>query len=100
LIISGGENIYPKEIELHLDEIDCIDESTVIGIPDEDLGERVIAVIVPFKNFDEQEVKDSLKGKIAGLKFPNEFVLIAELPRNSMGKIQKSKLRSAYNEQS
>jgi malonyl-CoA/methylmalonyl-CoA synthetase len=100
LIISGGENIYPKEIELHLDEIECIDESTVIGIPDEDLGERVIAVIVPFKNFDEQEVKDSLKGKITGLKFPNEFVLIAELPRNSMGKIQKSKLRSAYNEQS
>jgi len=99
LIISGGENIYPKEIELHLDDVECVVESAVIGISDDDLGERIVAVIVARGIFSEQKVKEVLKNKLADFKFPKEFIIVEELPRNSMGKIQKSKLRDAYNEQ-
>ena len=99
LIISGGENIYPKEIELHLDDVECVTESAVIGISDNDLGERIVAVIVARGIFSEQKVKEALKNQIADFKFPSEFIIVEELPRNSMGKIQKSKLRDAYNKQ-
>ena len=99
LIISGGENIYPKEIELHLDDVECVVESAVIGILDDDLGERVVAVIVPDGIFSEQNVKEALKNQVADFKVPSEFIIVEELPRNSMGKIQKSKLRDAYNDQ-
>ena len=99
LIISGGENIYPKEIELHLDDVECVVESAVIGILDDDLGERVVAVIVPNGIFSEQKVKEALKNQLADFKVPSEFIIVEELPRNSMGKIQKSKLRDAYSDQ-
>ena len=99
LIISGGENIYPKEIELHLDDVECVVESAVIGILDDDLGERVVAVIVPDGIFSEQKVKEALKNQVADFKVPSEFIIVEELPRNSMGKIQKSKLRDAYSDQ-
>ena len=99
LIISGGENIYPKEIELHLDDVECVAESAVIGISDDDLGERIVAVIVADGIFSEQKVKEKLRNQIADFKFPSEFIIVEELPRNSMGKIQKSKLRDAYSEQ-
>ena len=100
LIISGGENIYPREIERHLDDVDCIRESAVIGISDEDLGEAVVAVIAPNGSFNESEVRDYIKDKVANFKRPRRYILIDELPRNSMGKVQKSKLRDAYNGQS
>ena len=100
LIISGGENIYPREIERHLDDVDCIRESAVIGISDEDLGEAVVAVIAPNGSFNESEVRDYIKDKVANFKRPRRYLLIDELPRNSMGKVQKSKLRDAYNGQS
>ncbi len=100
LIISGGENIYPREIERHLDDIDCIRESAVIGISDGDLGEAVVAVIAPNGSFNESEVRDYIKDKVAYFKRPRRYILIDELPRNSMGKVQKSKLRDAYNGQS
>ena len=99
LIISGGENIYPKEIELHLDDVECVVESAVIGILDDDLGERVVALIVPNGIFSEQKVKEALKNQVADFKVPSEFIIVEELPRNSMGKIQKNKLRDAYNDQ-
>ena len=99
LIISGGENIYPKEIELHLDDVECVAESAVIGISDDDLGERIVAVIVADGIFSEQKVKEKLRHQVADFKFPSEFIIVEELPRNSMGKIQKSKLRDAYSEQ-
>ena len=99
LIISGGENIYPKEIELHLDDIECVAESAVIGILDDDLGEKVVAVIVPNGIFLDRKVKEALKNQVADFKVPSEFIIVEELPRNSMGKIQKSKLRDAYKEQ-
>ena len=99
LIISGGENIYPKEIELHLDDVECVVESAVIGISDHDLGEKVVAVIVASGIFSEQKVKEALKNQVADFKFPSEFIIVEELPRNSMGKIQKNKLRDAYNKQ-
>ena len=100
LIISGGENIYPREIERHLDDVDCIRESAVIGISDEDLGEAVVAVIAPNGSFNESEARDYIKDKVANFKRPRRYILIDELPRNSMGKVQKSKLRDAYNGQS
>ena len=56
-VVSGGENIYPKEIELHLDDVECVVESAVIGILDDDLGERVVALIVPNGIFSEQKSK-------------------------------------------
>ena len=98
MIISGGLNIYPKEIEQVLDEHPQVMESAVIGIPDSDYGERVIALIVPAAPVDDES---SLIGslvalcteELAGFKRPKLFRLVDELPRNAMGKVQKTELR-------
>ncbi len=98
LIISGGYNIYPKEIELILDEQEGVLESAVIGIPHPDFGEGVVAAIVPAKGavIDEQALTDALKDKIARFKQPKRIFTIDELPRNTMGKVQKNILRERY----
>ena len=98
MIISGGLNIYPKEIEQVLDEHPQVMESAVIGIPDPDYGEQVIAVIVPASPVDdESSLIESLAalcaGELAGFKRPKRFRLVNELPRNAMGKVQKTELR-------
>jgi malonyl-CoA/methylmalonyl-CoA synthetase len=96
LIISGGLNIYPKEIESYLDKLDGVLESAVIGIPHPDLGEAVIAVIVRKPggaNLTEAGVIAALKERIAGFKVPKRVVFVPELPRNAMGKVQKNILR-------
>ena len=96
LIISGGLNVYPKEVESVLDRIEGVDESAVIGMPDEDLGERVIAVVVPTQPGDGLDPSDmiaDLKNALAGYKVPKELHLTDELPRNAMGKVQKNRLR-------
>lgn len=95
LIISGGYNIYPKEIELVLDELDGVLESAVIGVPHPDFGEAVIGVIVATNpdQFDEAVLMETLKPKISRFKQPKLLHLVDELPRNTMGKVQKNVLR-------
>ena len=98
LIISGGLNVYPKEVELLLDQNPNVKESAVIGVPHRDFGEAVIAIIVADnkKNL-EIEITSLIKNKLANFKKPKKIIFISELPRNAMGKVQKQKLRNIYN---
>ena len=98
LVISGGYNIYPKEIELLLDEIAGVAESAVIGLPHPDFGEAVAAVIVkkPAATLIVADVMAAIKGKLAPFKLPKRVFLVDDLPRNAMGKVQKSTLRDRY----
>ena len=98
MIISGGENIYPKEIEQCIDRLEGIRESAVIGIDDADLGERVAAALVTTPDFQsgEDEVIAVLKTQLAGFKVPRQICFVDELPRNTMGKVQKSKLKGIF----
>ena len=100
LIISGGYNIYPKEIELLIDELDAVEESAVIGVAHKDFGEAVVAVIVQKANypgvFDAFVLTEALDGKLARFKMPKRVELVAELPRNAMGKVQKKALREQF----
>ncbi|MBN7783780.1 malonyl-CoA synthase [Ponticoccus gilvus] len=98
LIISGGYNIYPKEIELVLDEQPGVLESAVIGVPHPDFGETVVAVIVPAKGQapDEAALAEACKDSLARFKHPRAFVMAEALPRNTMGKVQKNLLRDAH----
>lgn len=94
LVISGGYNVYPKEIELVLDEIDGIAESAVIGVPHADFGEAVVAVVVG--TAAECDVIASARAKLAAFKVPKRVVIVPELPRNALGKVQKNILRDTY----
>jgi len=97
MIISGGENVYPKEIELVLDEIDGIRESAVIGVPDTDFGEQVVAVLVCDTDpVTENQIRPHLDAALARFKHPRRFEYLESLPRNAMGKVQKSQLRERY----
>ena len=98
LIISGGYNVYPKEIELVLDEQELVQESAVIGVPHPDFGEAVVAVLVPTSGEkpDPQALINSLKSQLASYKVPKKIVVIKELPRNTMGKVQKNLLRDEF----
>lgn len=93
LIISGGFNVYPKEVELVLDQAPGVDESAVIGLPDPDLGEVVVAVLVADGAIDEADVLAACDG-LARFKRPRRLVVVDELPRNAMGKVQKALLRA------
>ncbi len=97
LIISGGYNIYPREIEACLDALVGVAESAVIGVPHADLGEAVLAVIVPDGAApDEQRLRAALAERLARFKQPRRIVCVPELPRNSMGKVQKQLLRERF----
>ncbi|MEP7328443.1 MAG: AMP-binding protein [Betaproteobacteria bacterium] len=98
LIITGGLNVYPKEIEERIDDMEGVDESAIIGIPDPDFGEAVTAVIVglPGHTLTEMSVIAALKGEIANFKVPKRVVFVDALPRNAMGKVQKSVLREMF----
>jgi malonyl-CoA/methylmalonyl-CoA synthetase len=98
LIITGGFNVYPKEIESQLDELPGIKESAVIGVPHPDFGEGVTAIIVPDNSIklSEQAVCAALQDKLARFKQPKRVFIIDELPRNTMGKVQKNLLRETY----
>jgi len=98
LIISGGFNIYPKELELLLDEQRGVLESAVIGTPHADFGEGVVAVLVA-KNgetIDTENIARELSATIAKFKQPKKYIVVSELPRNAMGKVQKNALREQY----
>ncbi|NKW78062.1 malonyl-CoA synthase [Rhodobacteraceae bacterium R_SAG7] len=98
LIISGGYNIYPKEIELVLDEQSGVLESAVIGVPHPDFGETVLGIIVPETGTspDLESIMTSVQGQLARFKHPRKLVVVDELPRNTMGKVQKNILRDSY----
>lgn len=98
LIISGGFNVYPKEIELVIDALPGVDESAVIGVPHPDFGEAVVAVVVAKQGckVDPAAMLAELKTCLANFKIPKRIVAAAELPRNTMGKVQKNVLREQY----
>jgi malonyl-CoA/methylmalonyl-CoA synthetase len=98
LIISGGYNIYPKEIELLLDAAPGVQESAVIGVPHPDFGETVLGVIVPdqVSDLDLEAILNKACTSLARFKHPRKLVTIEELPRNTMGKVQKNALRDRY----
>ena len=98
LIITGGLNVYPKEIELYINQLTGIIESAVIGIPHPDLGEAVIAVISKQNpvHLKESELVELIKQKIAPFKVPKKIFFVEQLPKNAMGKIQKNILRDQY----
>ena len=98
LIISGGYNVYPKEIESFIDDMNGVEESAVIGIPHPDFGEAVLAVVVPKPGakLDSKQMIDSLKSRIANFKVPKRIEIIPSLPRNAMGKVQKNILRQQF----
>ena len=94
LIISGGLNVYPKEIELILDEMDGVRESAVIGLPHVDFGEAVTAVVIG--SGDETAIIAALRQRLAAFKTPKRVLFVDDLPRNAMGKVQKNLLRERY----
>ena len=98
LIISGGYNIYPKEIELLLDAQPGVLESAVIGVKDADFGESVLGVLVPRPGakIDPEAVMAAMQGQLARFKQPRRLEIINELPRNTMGKVQKNLLRDRF----
>jgi len=98
LIISGGFNVYPKEIEAQIDLIAGVKESAVIGVPHTDFGEAVLAVVVKdgSTNLQTHSIIDALQGRLAKFKQPKSVVFIDELPRNVMGKVQKAQLRENF----
>ena len=99
MIISGGFNVYPKEVEAVIDDIAGVAESAVIGVPHPDFGEAVVAVIVR-DNHDltQNEITQALDASIARFKQPKQTLFLPELPRNTMGKVQKKALREDYAE--
>ncbi|MFK7744843.1 MAG: malonyl-CoA synthase [Roseobacter sp.] len=98
LIISGGYNIYPKEIELLLDDAPGVLESAVIGVPHPDFGETVVGILVPddTQNLDADAIKQKIATSLARFKQPQRLIILPELPRNTMGKVQKKELRTQY----
>ena len=98
LIISGGLNVYPKEIEDRIDALPGVLETAVIGVHDADLGEAVTAIVVAAAGhkLTEASIIAALKGEIAGFKVPKHVHFAPDLPRNAMGKVQKNVLRSRY----
>ena len=101
LIITGGYNVYPKEIELIMDEQPGVLESAVIGLPHPDFGEAVACVVVPEKGaaLDPDALSAAIKDRIARFKQPKAIFVVETLPRNTMGKVQKNVLRDTYGAQ-
>ncbi|HET9389614.1 MAG TPA: AMP-binding protein [Steroidobacteraceae bacterium] len=98
LVISGGYNVYPKEVESELDALPGVLESAVFGVPHPDFGEGVTAAVVlePDASLTEQAIIESVRSRLARYKIPKRVLLVDELPRNAMGKVQKNVLRSRH----
>ena len=98
LIISGGFNVYPVEVETEIDALTGVAESAVIGVPHPDFGEGVTAVVVPRAGaaLDEGTLRAALEQRLAKYKLPKRIVFVSEMPRNAMGKVQKAQLRERY----
>ena len=98
LIITGGFNVYPKEVEELIDGMQGVLESAVIGLPDADFGEAVTAVVILKKDVSllPLDIISTLKKNLASYKCPKRVIIVGELPRNTMGKVQKNVLRQTY----
>jgi malonyl-CoA/methylmalonyl-CoA synthetase len=98
LIISGGYNVYPKEVELEIDALPGVVESAVIGLPHSDFGEAVTAVVVAKQGYtiNDRDIVAEIGQRLANYKQPRRIFFVTELPRNSMGKVQKNLLRDEY----
>ncbi len=98
LIITGGYNVYPKEIEDILNDVDGVQESAVFGVPDNEFGEAIIAALVaePRAQLQVEQVESIIRNKLSRFKHPRRYELVQELPRNTMGKVQKNVLRERY----
>jgi malonyl-CoA/methylmalonyl-CoA synthetase len=98
LIISGGYNVYPAEIEGYINDMPGVAESAVVGVPDADFGEVGVAVVIakPGATLQPEAVIAALKTRIANFKVPKRCYVVTELPRNAMGKVQKNLLRTQY----
>ena len=98
LIITGGYNVYPAEVEGFINELPGVAESAVIGVPHPDFGEGVVAVVVarPGAQPEGAAIVAALKSRIANFKVPKQVFVVPELPRNTMGKVQKNLLRAAH----
>jgi malonyl-CoA/methylmalonyl-CoA synthetase len=98
LIISGGLNVYPREVEISIDSLPGVAESAVIGAPHADFGEAVVAIVVPAPGAQPVEagIITALKEHLAGYKVPKRVIFVEDLPRNSMGKVDKKALRSRH----
>jgi fatty-acyl-CoA synthase len=95
MIVSGGENVFPREVEDLLHDLPGVEEVAIIGVEDKDFGQRLKAFIVPAKGKkkpSEDELKKHIKSNLASFKVPREFVFMDELPRNATGKILKREL--------
>ena len=98
LIISGGYNVYPAEVERFLNEMPGVAESAVVGVPHADFGEAVVALVVPRPGaeLDPAAQGGDERGRIANFKVPKQIFVVPELPRNTMGKVQKNLLREQH----
>lgn len=98
MVISGGLNVYPREVEVLLDGLPGVAESAVVGVPHPDFGEAVIAVVVPREGsrLDEEGIIAAMKGRLAGFKLPKRVFIAPALPRNAMGKVEKAVLRKLH----
>ena len=97
LIISGGFNVYPKEVETLIDDMSEVSESAVIGVPHPDFGEGVVVIVVPRGDpVDLAMVEAALKDRLARFKQPKRVLCVNDLPRNVMGKVQKNALRERF----
>lgn len=98
VVITGGLNVYPKEVELFIDDLPGVRESAVIGIPHSDFGEAVVAIVVRDSSGDvtDKELLAACKCELAGFKVPKKVIFVDELPRNTMSKVQKNVLREQH----
>ena len=98
MIITGGENVYPREVEEVLYTIPEVEECSVIGLPDREWGERVTAFIVPRLGYSlvPEALKSFLKTRLSTFKVPKEYITVSELPRSPAGKILKRQLRKQF----
>ncbi len=96
LVITGGLNVYPKEVEAVLDALPGVAESAVVGLPDADFGEAVVAVVVPEPGatLSPEALRTAARAHLAAFKVPKQVHLVEALPRNAMGKVEKAALRA------
>ncbi len=98
LIISGGYNVYPAEVEGYINELPGVMESALVGVPHPDFGEVGVAVVIakPGAVLQPEAIVAQLKSRLANYKIPKQCYVVPELPRNTMGKVQKNLLRAQY----
>jgi fatty-acyl-CoA synthase len=93
MIISGGENVYPREVEDLLSNLDGVTEVAVLGVPDDEFGQRLAAFVVGAKTLTAEQVRDHVRANLARFSVPRDVFFLDELPRNAAGKVVKRQLR-------